>query len=55
MAQGHPPSGSVREAGRERPLSVIPPAALLGGVLLLGLHVPAPLRVLLEHAAHALE
>jgi hydrogenase-4 component F len=55
MAQGHPTSGSVGEAERERLSSILPPAALLGGVLLLGLYVPPPLRALLEQAARALE
>jgi hydrogenase-4 component F len=55
MAQGHPPATSARETDRERPLSVIPPAALLAGVLLLGLYIPPALRAALEQAAHALE
>jgi hydrogenase-4 component F len=55
MAQGHAASGSVGEVERERPLSILPPAALLCGALLLGLYLPSPLRAALEQAARALE
>jgi hydrogenase-4 component F len=52
MAQGDPPPGTLR---RREPLSaVLPPALLAGGVLVLGIWLPSPLRAALEQAARAL-
>jgi hydrogenase-4 component F len=42
-------------AGREPPLTVVPPALFLALLLLLGLHVPAPLDRMLREAAAFLE
>lgn len=54
MAQGVPPPTDGSRPRREPLSAVMPAAALAAAVLVLGVYVPAPLRVLLEQAARAL-
>lgn len=53
--QGRPPAGALHSSYRDGLLMLAPAAALLIAVTLLGLHIPAPLRELLEQAAAFLE
>lgn len=53
VSQGEPVGRDL--AFRDRLLLVAPPLALLLGVLLLGLYLPEPLRLLLEQAAALIE
>jgi hydrogenase-4 component F len=52
--QGRPPLGARRSSYRENVLTFAPALCLLGLVLLLGVHIPAPARALIEDAATAL-
>jgi hydrogenase-4 component F len=55
VVQGRDPEDAPRTAYREGVLTIVPPLVLLGLVLLLGVHIPAPLNNLLHHAANYLE
>jgi hydrogenase-4 component F len=52
--QGRPPRSARRSAYRDSVTTFAPALCLLGLVLLFGLHLPAPVRALLEDAAAAL-
>ncbi|HLF57809.1 MAG TPA: proton-conducting transporter membrane subunit [Thermoanaerobaculia bacterium] len=52
--QGRPPRSARRSVYRERFTTCAPAIVLLGLVLLFGLHLPVPIRTLIEDAAAAL-
>ncbi len=51
MAQGSPAGGVIEAERREPWQTVLPPALLALGVLVLGVYIPAPVAELLRHAA----
>jgi len=53
--QGRPPGGVRRSSYRDSVATVAPPLALMAIVLLFGVHLPAPVRALIQDAANALE
>ena len=55
VVQGCEPESAPRTAYREGFLTIVPPVLLLGLVLILGLHIPAPLNNLLHSAVTFLE
>jgi hydrogenase-4 component F len=55
VVQGREPESAPRTAYREGFLTIVPPIVLLALVLVLGLHIPAPLNGLLNSAAQFLE
>jgi hydrogenase-4 component F len=55
MMMGEMPQGLARTAYRDRALSIAPPLAMMGLILLLGLWVPQPLHELLNQAVALLE
>ncbi len=55
VVQGSVPESAPRTAYREGFLTLVPPVLLLGLVLALGLHIPAPLNNLLHNAVDFLE
>ncbi len=55
VVQNRDPNMAVKPPLRESLLSAAPPLVLLGLVLLLGLHIPAPLDHLLHNAVDFLE
>lgn len=55
VVQGNVPESAPHTAYHEGVFTVVPPILLLGLVLLLGLHIPAPLNDLLHHAVNFLE
>lgn len=55
VLQGRPTRYARQSEYRDRWISFAPPLVLVALVLLLGLHIPAPVRTLLEEAARALE
>lgn len=55
VLQGRPTRYARQSEYRDRWISFAPPLALVALVLLLGLHIPVPVRTLLEEAARALE
>ena len=55
VVQGKPPRDAPRTPFRENALLLAPPILCISLVLLLGLHIPAPLAALLNNAVHFLE
>lgn len=55
VVQGREPENAPRTAYREGVLTFLPPLLLLSLVLLLGVHIPAPLNNLLQNAVNFLE
>lgn len=55
VVQGSVPESAPQTAYREGVLTLVPPIILLALVLMLGLHIPAPLNDLLHHAVTFLE
>ncbi|MEI7851327.1 MAG: proton-conducting transporter membrane subunit [Kiritimatiellales bacterium] len=55
VVQGNAPESAPRTAYREGLLTIVPSILLLGLVLVLGLHIPAPLNDLLHNAVKFLE
>ncbi|MFA7257150.1 MAG: proton-conducting transporter membrane subunit, partial [Kiritimatiellales bacterium] len=55
VVQGNAPESAPRTAYREGVLTIVPPIILLALVLMLGLHIPAPLNNLLHQAVTFLE
>jgi hydrogenase-4 component F len=53
--QGRPPRSALTSSYRDKFTTVAPALGLLAVVLLLGVHLPAPLRTLIQDAAAALE
>ncbi|HAS81104.1 MAG TPA: hydrogenase, partial [Verrucomicrobia bacterium] len=55
VVQGQEPEDAPRTAYREGVLTIAPPLLLLGLVLVMGVYIPEPVKVLLQNAAVFLE
>jgi hydrogenase-4 component F len=54
VVQGRPSAEAERTIFQDRPLTVLPPLVLMAFVVVLGLYVPGPLRVMIEDAVRYL-
>jgi hydrogenase-4 component F len=54
VVQGRPSAKAKGTPFHDRPLTILPPMVLMGLVIVLGLYVPAPLRVMIDDAVRYL-